>query len=57
MQEPRSAGALGTEFPYALGTTCYIEVSRDGSVRWGNDAGTYERALAGDVRLYARLAG
>jgi hypothetical protein len=57
MQEPRSAGALGTEFPYALGTMCYIEVSSDASVRWGSDAGTYERALAGDVRLYAVWPG
>jgi len=57
MQEPRSAGALGSEFPYTLATMCYIEVARDGSVRWGNDTSTYERALAGDSRLYAVWPG
>jgi hypothetical protein len=57
MQEPRSAGALGVEFPYTLATMCYIEVGRDGSVRWGNNASTYERALAGDSRLYAVWPG
>jgi hypothetical protein len=57
MHEPRSAGAMGAEFPYTLGTMCYFEVSRDGNVRWGNDAGARERALAGDVRLYAVWPG
>jgi hypothetical protein len=57
MQEPRSAGELGAEFPYTLGKMCYIEVGSDGSVRWGRDAGTYERALAGETRLYAVWPG
>jgi hypothetical protein len=57
MHEPRSAGAMGVEFPYTLGTMCYFEVCRDGNVRWGNDAGAYERARSGDVRLYAVWPG
>lgn len=36
---------------------CYIEVGRNGSVHWGQNAGTYERALAGDIRLYAVWPG
>jgi hypothetical protein len=57
MNEPRSAGALGADFPYTLETMCYLEVSTDGTVHWGTDASTYERALAGDVRLYAVWPG
>jgi hypothetical protein len=57
MHEPRSAGALGADFPYTLETMCYLEVSTDGSVRWGTDAGAYERARVGDVRLYAVWPG
>lgn len=33
MQEPRSASAVGADFPYTLETMCYFEVSADGSVR------------------------
>ena len=57
MQEPRSAGALGADFPYTLATLCYIQVGRDGSVGWGNDADAHERALAGDIQLYAVWPG
>jgi hypothetical protein len=57
MQEPRSAGALGKDFPYLLSTMCYIEVKDDGAVRWGKDGGTYERARAGTSRLYAVWPG
>ena len=57
MQEPKSAGAMGSEFPYALQTMCYIEVAADGSVRWGSDAKTYARVLAGESRLYAVWPG
>lgn len=57
MQQPRSAGAMGAEFPYTLPTMCYIEVATDGSVRWGTDAGTYQRAQAGECRLYAVWPG
>ena len=38
MAKPRSAGAMGAEFPYLLGTMCYIEVAGDGSVSQGADA-------------------
>jgi hypothetical protein len=48
---------LGTEFPYTLETVCYIGVTDRGSVSWGRDTETYERALAGDVRLYAVWPG
>lgn len=57
MHEARSAGALGADFPYTLATMCYIAVDRDGGVRWGIDADTYERARAGDARLYAVWPG
>ncbi|MFI7120351.1 hypothetical protein [Amycolatopsis sp. NPDC049868] len=57
MQEPRSAGAMGAEFPYTLQTMCYIEVATDGSVRWGTDTGAYSRALAGESRLFAAWPG
>ena len=33
------------------------KVGTDGSVRFGRDAGTYARATAGDVRLYAVWPG
>lgn len=57
MQDPRSAGAMGTEFPYTLKTMCYIEVAADGSVHWGSDAGTLERAKTGKSKLYAVWPG
>ncbi|WLQ34666.1 hypothetical protein P8A18_15025 [Streptomyces castrisilvae] len=55
--QPRSAGAEGTKFPYQLGTMCYIEVHKDGSVTHGHDAQTYRRVLAGDSQLYAVWPG
>lgn len=57
MQEPRSAGAMGAEFPYTLKTLCYLEVSADGSVHWGRDTETYNRALTGQSRLFAVWPG
>ncbi|MEU6034362.1 hypothetical protein ABZ801_03055 [Actinomadura sp. NPDC047616] len=36
---------------------CYIEVHKDGRVTHGVDAGTYERALAGESRLFAAWPG
>lgn len=57
MQQPRSAGALGSEFPYTSPTVCYIEVTPDGTVTFGRDSGTYERARSGTSRLYAVWPG
>ena len=53
MSEPRSAAAMGAEFPYQLSTLCYIEVRADGSVTQGADTAAYQRALAGESRLFA----
>ena len=39
------AGKLGAEFPYTLGTMCYIEVGNDGSVRCGPAALTRKPSL------------
>lgn len=55
--EPRSAGALGRDFPYNLKTVCYIEVFEDGTVSHGRDTGTYERARSGKSRLFAVWPG
>src|SRR4051812_5595208 len=55
--EPRSAAALGKEFPYTLGTLCYIEIAEDGTVSHCTDAGTYERARSGKSRLFAVWPG
>jgi hypothetical protein len=55
--EPRSAAALGTEFPYTSATLCYIEVAEDGTVTHGKDADTYERARDGKCRLFAVWPG
>ncbi len=57
MAEPRSAGALGTEFPYRLRTMCYVEVAADGRVSQGSDEAAYRRALAGESRLFAVWPG
>jgi hypothetical protein len=57
MNAPRSAGAMGAEFPYTLATMCYFEVDGDANVRWGNDAGAHERASTCDVHLYAVWPG
>jgi hypothetical protein len=37
MAVPRSAGELGEDFPYTLGTICYIEIAQDGAVSWGRE--------------------
>lgn len=55
--EPRSAAAAGRAFPYTARTTCYIEIHRDGRVTHGADRATYERAVAGESRLYAVWPG
>ncbi|MBV8933657.1 MAG: hypothetical protein JOZ47_04185 [Kutzneria sp.] len=55
MQEPRNAASA--DFPYTLSTVCYIEVSSGGTVTFGRDAGTYERARSGASRLYAVWPG
>lgn len=57
MLQPRSAKAVGKDFPYRLSTMCYIEVHGDGSVTHGRDAETYRRARAGESRLYAVWPG
>lgn len=57
MQQPRSASALGADFPYTLQTMCYIEIGAAGDVKFGRDAGTYERARSGAVRLFAVWPG
>src|SRR5258705_11560759 len=48
---------MGAEFPYRLGTMWYIEVGSDGSVSQGADAAAYQRALAGESRLFAVWPG
>ncbi|THA62337.1 hypothetical protein E6P78_23280 [Streptomyces sp. A0958] len=55
--EPRSAAAVGIDFPYTARTTCYIEVHDDGRVTHGNDRAAYERAVAGKSRLFAVWPG
>ncbi|MGW6358745.1 hypothetical protein ACWFR5_27120 [Streptomyces sp. NPDC055092] len=55
--QPRSAAATGRDFPYAAGTTCYIEIHEDGTVTHGDQRAAYERALAGTSRLYAVWPG
>lgn len=57
MPEPRSAGAVGPNFPYRLQTISYIEIASDGSVSSGTDADTYQRMLAGESRLFAVWPG
>jgi hypothetical protein len=57
MNAPRSAAALGKEFPYTLSTLCYMEVTENGTVTWGTDAGTVERVRSGRCRLYAVWPG
>ncbi|NLU81079.1 hypothetical protein HCA58_22575 [Micromonospora sp. HNM0581] len=57
MGKPRSAAAAGKDFPYDLPTTCFIEVSNDGSVSQGADVQAYERAVAGTSRLFAVWPG
>ncbi|MBM7788731.1 hypothetical protein [Tenggerimyces flavus] len=55
--EPRSAAALGREFPYRLATVCYFEVQTDGTVLWGGGRESYDRAVAGESRLFAVWPG
>lgn len=55
--EPRSAAASGMDFPYGSPTTCYIEVHKDGKVTQGADHTAYERARAGESRLFAVWPG
>ncbi|RPE33835.1 hypothetical protein [Kitasatospora cineracea] len=55
--QPRSAAAAGRDFPYTSRTTCYIEISEDGTVSHGTDSGTYERARSGKSTLYAVWPG
>ncbi len=57
MAEPRSASAIGMEFPYQLGTMCYIEVAADGTVSQGADRTAYQRAVEGRSRLFAVWPG
>jgi hypothetical protein len=54
---PRSASAVGKDFPYRSSTTCFIEVAVDGTVTGGDGRGAYERAVAGESRLYAVWPG
>lgn len=55
--EPRSAKAVGLEFPYTSPTTCYIEVAADGTVSHGAGAEACSRAKAGASRLFAVWPG
>jgi hypothetical protein len=55
--EPRSAAAVGADFPYTAKTVCIIEVGNDGSVRQGGGPAAYRRAAAGESRLYAVWPG
>ncbi|WP_093500185.1 hypothetical protein [Streptomyces sp. Ag109_O5-10] len=55
--EPRSAAAAGKDFPYTLDTTCYIEVHEDGRVTQGAGPDAYQRAVAGESRLFAVWPG
>jgi hypothetical protein len=55
--EPRSAAAVGRDFPYTAKTLCYIEVAKDGTVSHGVDTGTYERARSGESQLFAVWPG
>ena len=55
--KPRSAAATGRDFPYASSTTCYIEIHGDGSVTHGDQRAAYERAVAGESRLFAVWPG
>lgn len=55
--EPRSAAAVGKDFPYTARTTCYIEVHKDGSVTHGGGRAAYDRALADQSRLFAVWPG
>ena len=55
--QPRSAAAVGRDFPYTASTVCYIEVSGDGAVSHGADAGTYARVRSGESRLFAVWPG
>ncbi|WP_207945104.1 hypothetical protein [Actinomadura rubrisoli] len=48
---------MGLDFPYGLSTMCYIEVRSDGTVTYGRDAGTYQRARDGESRLFAAWPG
>ncbi len=48
---------MGLEFPYRLTTICYVEIHQNGNVAHGTDAGTYQRALAGESRLFAVWPG
>jgi hypothetical protein len=57
VSEPRSAAAVGAEFPYDSSTMCYIEVGADGTVLQGVDAAAYRRAVVGQSRLYAVWPG
>lgn len=57
MREPRSAGAIGTDFPYQLQTMSYIEITNDGTVSSGTDSGTYQRLRTGKSRLFAVWPG
>ena len=55
--QPRSAKASGLDFPYAHPTTCYIEVTSDGTVSHGAGPKAYQRAKAGASRLFAVWPG
>lgn len=58
MDKPRSAAAVGDEFPYASKVVCYVEVSESGSVTWGRpDGAVFERVRAGASQLLAVWPG
>lgn len=58
MPGPRSASAVGKNFPYTLKTVCYIEVSNDGTVTFNSGGrAAYDRAAAGESRLFAVWPG
>ncbi len=55
--EPRSAAAVGRDFPYTAKTLCYIEAAKDGTVPHGGDTGPYERVRSGESQLFAVWPG
>lgn len=57
IMEPRSAKAAGLDFPYRSPTTCFIEIHADGTVSQGAGAEAYQRAKAGQSRLFAVWPG
>ncbi|MGW5094240.1 hypothetical protein ACWEQ1_05145 [Streptomyces nodosus] len=52
-----AAAAADKDFPYTLSTTCYIEAHNDGRITQGAGMDAYQRAVAGESRLFAVWPG